>query len=184
MRHLAEVAERTNCAIVLVGHMNKRSSSKGIYRGLGSIDFAAAARSILLVGRVREDPNIRVMAHIKSSLAPEGTSVAFELDSDYGFRWIGEYDATAEDILSGADGSKKQGKLDAAIALLRSLEPEREIYSEEIVELSNSLQIGKRTLYTAKKELSVRSVKKSGKWYWIVPQQQAENTILKSTARN
>lgn len=40
---LAKPAEKTGCAVVLIGHMNKSSRSKGIYRGLGSIDIAALA---------------------------------------------------------------------------------------------------------------------------------------------
>lgn len=53
LENLAKVAERTGCAVVLIGHMNKSNRAKGIYRGLGSIDIAAVARSVLLVGRDR-----------------------------------------------------------------------------------------------------------------------------------
>ena len=50
-RRLAEVAERTGCAVVLIGHLNKAAGGQSAYRGLGSIDFRAAARSVLLIGR-------------------------------------------------------------------------------------------------------------------------------------
>jgi hypothetical protein len=55
--------------------MNKASGSKSIYRGLGSIDIIAAARSVLLVGRIKSNPSIRVMAQLKNSLAPEGKPI-------------------------------------------------------------------------------------------------------------
>ena len=84
-KNLSSVAERTGCAIVIIGHMNKAGGTKGLYRGLGSIDITAAARSVLLVGRVRAEPSIRVMAQIKSSLAHEGKKVAFKLDEENGF---------------------------------------------------------------------------------------------------
>lgn len=42
---LGLVAERTGCAIVIIGHMNKGGGKSG-YRGLGSIDITAAARSV------------------------------------------------------------------------------------------------------------------------------------------
>ncbi|MGL5919705.1 MAG: AAA family ATPase, partial [Bacteroidales bacterium] len=71
MKYLTLVAERTGCAIVIIGHMNKAGGSKGIYRGLGSIDITAAARSVLLVVRMRNNSTIRVMAQIKNSLAQE-----------------------------------------------------------------------------------------------------------------
>ena len=87
MKHIAEIAEKYRCAIILVGHMNKNSNGKSSYRGLGSIDFQAAARSVLIVGRVKGEPEVRVVCHVKSSLAPEGKSIAFRLDKKEGFQW-------------------------------------------------------------------------------------------------
>ncbi len=46
MKHIAELADKYKCAIILIGHMNKCSMGKSTYRGLGSIDFQAAARSV------------------------------------------------------------------------------------------------------------------------------------------
>ena len=71
-KRLCAIADRTGCAIILIGHMNKAQGLKSSYRGLGSIDFHAAARSVLLVGRLKSEPSVRVVAHDKSSLAPEG----------------------------------------------------------------------------------------------------------------
>ena len=73
---------KCQCAIILIGHMNKNSNGKSSYRGLGSIDFQAAARSVLIVGRVKDEPEIRVICHVKSSLAPEGDAIAFRLDKE------------------------------------------------------------------------------------------------------
>ena len=84
-RRLADVAERTGCAVILIGHLNKAAGGQSAYRGLGSIDFRAAARSVLLIGRVKREPNVRVIVHDKSSLAPEGKPVAFCLDPETGF---------------------------------------------------------------------------------------------------
>jgi RecA-family ATPase len=46
-KKLAALAEKYQCAIVLVGHMNKAAGNKAAYRGMGSIDFFAVARSVL-----------------------------------------------------------------------------------------------------------------------------------------
>lgn len=85
LKKVAAVADRTGCAIVLVGHLNKAKGASSQYRGLGSIDFRAAARSVLLVGRLRKEPNVRIIVHDKSSLAPEGKSMAFNLGNEQGF---------------------------------------------------------------------------------------------------
>ena len=39
---LGMIAEKTGCAIVLIGHLNKSSGTQSTYRGLGSIDIMAA----------------------------------------------------------------------------------------------------------------------------------------------
>ena len=72
-KKLATLAEKYQCAIVLVGHMNKAAGNKAAYRGMGSIDFFAVARSVLLVGRVEGEANIRAVVQIKNNLAAFGT---------------------------------------------------------------------------------------------------------------
>ena len=61
MKRIAVLAEKYHCAVILIGHMNKNSNGKSSYRGLGSIDFQAAARSVLIVGYVIR----RVLLHRK-----------------------------------------------------------------------------------------------------------------------
>ena len=110
MKRVAVLAEKYHCAVILIGHMNKNSNGKSSYRGLGSIDFQAAARSVLIVGRVKDEPEVRVVCHTKSSLAPEGTSIAFRLDKNNGFEWIGEYDISADELLNGDGRGQKSRK--------------------------------------------------------------------------
>lgn len=65
-KRLGALAEKYKCAIILIGHMNKASGNKAAYRGMGSIDFFAVARSVLLVSRVEGEPNIRAVVQIKT----------------------------------------------------------------------------------------------------------------------
>ena len=51
MDMLANIANQTGCAIILIGHLNKNESGKELYRGSGSVDIVAAARSVLRVER-------------------------------------------------------------------------------------------------------------------------------------
>ena len=85
-RKLGMIAEKTGCAIVLNGHLNKSSGTQSTYRGLGSIDIMAAVRSLIFIGKVRKDPTTRVLIHEKSSLAPSGETMAFKLGDEEGFR--------------------------------------------------------------------------------------------------
>ena len=71
-RKLGMIAEKTSCAIVLIGHLNKSSGTQSTYRGLGSIDIMAAVRSLIFIGKVRKDPTTRVLIHEKVLLHRQG----------------------------------------------------------------------------------------------------------------
>lgn len=117
-KKLGALAEKYKCAIVLIGHMNKASGNKAAYRGMGSIDFFAVARSVLLVGRVEGEPNIRAVVQIKNNLAQFGHPKAFEL-MERGFKWMGDYEITADEVLGGI--APKANKLEQAKRMLREL---------------------------------------------------------------
>lgn len=161
---LAKVAERTGCAVVLIGHMNKSSRTKGIYRGLGSIDIAAVARSILLVGRDSSNPYYRIMIQIKNNLAPEGKAFVFELNPDLGFSWIGQEEHEMEDLLF--QRSKVESKLDKAKEYLKLLLNGSDMPCADILEKMRATGIGTRTVEQAKKDMGIISYKLGDKWYW------------------
>ena len=167
MKRLALLAERTGCAVILIGHMNKMGGAKSAYRGLGSIDIRAAVRSVLVVGRVRDEPTLRIVAHDKSNLAPEGKSIAFELDPDTGFHWKGYCETTVDELLCG-NGSLLS-KTAQAEKLLKDLLSEGEMLSEEITSQAKELDISNRTLKIAKQNIGVKSFRKGDKWYSSLP---------------
>ena len=167
MKRIAVLAEKYHCAIILIGHMNKNSNGKSSYRGLGSIDFQAAARSVLIVGRIKDEPEIRVLCHVKSSLAPEGKSIAFRLDKDTGFEWIGEYDISADDLLSGDNRGQK---IHAAKEFLQEVLASGSVAQTKVAEEAESRGIKKKTLWNAKKELEIDSVKIGNQWFWMLPE--------------
>ena len=163
-KNLGNIAERTGCAIVLIGHMNKGSGAKAAYRGMGSIDFFAVARSVMLVGRIEGQSDMRAVVQIKNNLAPFGHPKAFELTQD-GFRWIGDYEITADEVLGGI--VPKASKLEIAKQFLRDRSDANVmILSTEIIEQAAQEGISKRTLEAAKKELKINAKKINSRWYW------------------
>lgn len=165
MKRVAVLAEKYHCAIILIGHMNKNSNGKSSYRGLGSIDFQAAVRSVLIVGRIKDEPEVRVVCHVKSSLAPEGKSIAFRLDKDNGFEWIGEYDISADDLLSGDSRGQKSRK---AKEFLLEILADGGMAQKKIEEEAEKRGIKKKTLRNAKLELEIDSVKRGNQWFWML----------------
>ena len=169
LKRVSSIAERTGCAIVLIGHLNKASGTSSAYRGLGSIDFRAAARSVLLIGRLKNDPTVRVIVHDKSSLAPEGKSLAFGLGDEEGFRWLDGYDGiTAEELLCGYTAETKTA---AAEDLIRSmLAGGQETMAEDVFRAAQQRGISRRTVNEAKKSIPNIVTKKNGKyWFWSLP---------------
>jgi predicted ATP-dependent serine protease len=163
-KRLGALAEKYRCAILLIGHMNKASGNKAAYRGMGSIDFFAVARSVLLVGRVEGEPNIRAVVQIKNNLAAFGHPKGFELSED-GFQWLGDYEITADEVLGGI--APKANKLEQAKQMLRGLaEKSNIVQSNEIFDIAKEMDISKRTLENAKKELGIRAKKINNTWYW------------------
>lgn len=175
LKHLGIIAEKHNCAIILIGHMNKASGSKSTYRGLGSIDIQATARSVLLVARLRDKPNIRIMAHDKSSLAPAGDAIGFEMTEDNGMVCIGPYDITIDELLSGNEGRGKK-KFDIAENFIKEyFGTNKVIPSNEIMMEAAKRSIKRNTLLSAKKKLGITSDKEKAEdgtiyWTWIMPE--------------
>ena len=175
LKHLGIIAEKHNCAIILIGHMNKASGSKSTYRGLGSIDIQATARSVLLVARLRDKPNIRIMAHDKSSLAPAGDAIRFEMTEDNGMVCIGPYDITIDELLSGNEGRGKK-KLDIAENFIKEyFGSNKVIPSNEIMMEAAKRSIKRNTLLSAKKKLGITSDKEKAEdgtiyWTWVMPE--------------
>lgn len=157
MRQLAKVAERQHCAIVLIGHMNKESTGKKLYRGLGSIDLAAIARSVLMIERDPENSDIRYMLPIKSSLAPEGKAIAFTFGNGQGFQWLGA--CTPPTI-------HKQSRHEKASSYLRLLLSGRDLSAATALERMQAIGVSERTVRTIVKELGVDSYRKDNAWYW------------------
>ena len=150
---LGQVAQRTGCAILLIGHLNKAAGMQSLQRGLGSIDIAAAVRSVMFIGKLKHDPTMRILTHEKSSLAPPGASLAFSLGDEGGFRWVGEYDITADEMLSGIELQRETKTQQAKDLICTLLAGGKQVFSEDIDKAALERGIPGRTVRDAKREL-------------------------------
>ena len=150
---LGQVAQRTGCAILLIGHLNKAAGMQSLQRGLGSIDIAAAVRSVMFIGKLKHDPTMRILTHEKSSLAPPGASLAFSLGDEGGFRWVGEYDITADEMLSGIEPQRETKTQQAKDLICALLAGGKQALSEDIDKAALERGIPGRTVRDAKREL-------------------------------
>lgn len=172
MRTLGVWASAFNCAIVLVGHLNKKTSQNELYRGLGSVDIMALARSVIQVEKSEEESSIRYYKQVKNSLSSVGPVLSFMIDRNGKLEWISDItDEKNDGHLFSEDqfGEKTNGKTEAAaLALFQILSP-GPVAASSIVRMVSEKNISERTIKHAKKIMGVVSFRKNGQWYWSLP---------------
>jgi hypothetical protein len=171
LARLAKVAEETSVAVAFVRHLAKGARDKAIYRGLGSIDFTAACRSVLMVGFDPNDAQKRVVAHGKSNLAAPGPSLAYTLKGGR-FAWAGRSSLSAEDLGGPPpDADQRSAREEAQEFLIQTLadgpKPALDVFAD-----ADRLRISRATLRRAKGDLGVVAEKTPDHWEWSLPRPQ------------
>lgn len=164
MHRLGLWASMYDCAIVLIGHLNKKEGSKDLYRSLGSIDVVAAARSVLQVERDTADSDVRTVRNIKNSLAAAGSDFNFEIRKDSGFKWLDCPPAVMEE--QETEVPVFETKMEKAAFFIKRYLSQGDMRSKEIYEKLSEAGIGHRTAEIAKAELGIRCYRKMRQWYW------------------
>jgi len=146
--------------------MNKSEKTKGIYRGLGSIDITAAARSVLLIGKSKNNESIRFMAQIKNNLSAFGRAVSFTVNQRGGVEFLGECDITEEELLSSA--GERQTKYQIARELITAMLSDGDKRSNEIFDACLKAGITSNIMTYVKRDLGIKSERKLDDWYWTL----------------
>jgi len=166
MAQLAVLAEKYDAAILAIRHMAKTSISKAILGGIGSIDFTAAARSVIFAG-YNEDTQERALIHVKCNLAPLGESIGYQL-VDGSLLWTGKSELTYQDCCTESGSAVEDAKAWLEQTLFSGAKEADFVYAE-----ADKRGISRATLRRAKKALNVVTSnrgepgkKGAGKWYW------------------
>lgn len=175
MSRLMRQGEPYDTAMLLVMHLSKMTKASTFYRALGSIDFVAAARSMLTIVKDPDNPGGRLMCHDKSSLAPAGPSVRFRIDpANGGVVFDGYSPLSADEALAKLKGgySRPAPTLqDVMAALNEELDKEGSISIERARGIQIEMGCGERTIYNAKNALRLQSASKgkdaNRKTWWI-----------------
>ena len=168
--YLIKLAKETNCAVVIIGHLNKAQGMKAINRTNGSMDIVGAVRSALIIAKTDEKnkPNERVLVMQKSNLAPTGKAIIFSVDNGVVI-WSEEVEKTADEILNSSDGAgRPDNQTQNAIEMLTDILSENPMLQREIIQEMNKRGISERTVRKAKSILGVQSIKRGNNWYWFL----------------
>lgn len=172
LARLGELAAQYRCAVLLIRHLSKSPKDRAIYRGLGSIDFSAAARSVLAV--VRKDDE-RGIVHVKSSLAPEGPSIGFDLREGQ-FFWTGPSKLTKADVNAPEQATEERTQAEECAAFLREALADGPRPAQELIRLAKRLGHSERTIDNAKVLAGVKARSRRGPdgrlagWEWYLPE--------------
>lgn len=183
MRRLSLWASTYDCAVVLIGHLNKKEGSKGLYRSLGSIDVVAAARSVLQVDRETQDADIRVVRQIKNSLGPSDGEFRFEIRPQTGFKWL---DVTTTPERGQRIEEPTFGtKMDKAAYLIKELLSQGDMKSTDVYAALEGKGITHRTAEDTRKNMGIRCYRKMNHWYWsIKPAEESTETCANKKSKD
>lgn len=164
MDGLMQMARRTGCTVLIVRHFGKRMTETSLYKAIGSIDFAACVRSVLIVGLYpKEKDSLSLyergaVTHAKSNVGSKGLSLDFELRQDQ-FAWIGTSTATANDFTGPKADEKKEeeeGALQDAKKFLQELLAFGPTERSVVLEEGKKIGMTERTLERAARRLGVK----------------------------
>lgn len=171
MDSLHSAAERTNCAVILVRHFNKNGSATKLYKGLGSIDFAASLRSIIQVELGAN--GVRQAHHVKCNNAPEGDTITYTVSP---FEWgplIPRYVAQ-----TAQRPSRTPRKYEQAQAFIREALAKGPVGAVEILREGEAAGFTAATLNFAKKGIA-KSVKVGrDNWLWELTEGPADDAVM------
>jgi RecA-family ATPase len=175
LSRLAALASKYHCAILIIRHITKGTAGKSIYRGLGSIDITAAARSVLLIAPDPDNKEIRIISHHKMNLAAKAPNIGYRIDNGQ-FTWVTDVsDISAAELLA-ADDTSRVSALEEAKAFLQDVLADGPRLTTDVQEDAKALGITQSTLRRARERLGVVATSKrvNGKsgiqsWYWALP---------------
>ncbi len=177
MRRIGMWASTYKCAIVLIGHFSKKESAKDLYRGLGSIDVVAAARSVLQVEKCEEDEDVRIVRQVKNSLDSRGADLKYAIRPSTGFQWLDQdsdaYVAVNPLPAKPVFDNMPQNKHERAALLLQKVLERGAVEAMEIRRIMAEYRIGEKTMNEVKTTLGIRSFRKMRTWYWVMPGEAA-----------
>jgi len=175
---LADLAGRRRVAIVAVTHLSKTGGNKAVYRAMGSLAFAAAARSVWAIVKDTADPQRRLFLPAKLNLARDPDGLAYRI-ADGRVEWetgmvkMHADDAFAAEAAEAARPGRRDSERREAAEWLREQLAHGPVLASEIIVRGKQAGFNKRTLQRAFENLGGVRKKESfgGPWTWGLPNQ-------------
>ncbi len=176
---LVELAQKTGCAVLAVMHQNKRQGVAAMYRAGGSIGFVGLARTAMMLGRDRDDPEQRVLAQVKNNLAKERKAHRLQLVTPPGheaaaIKWLGECDLSADDLCGPPESAESRSAIDDAKEFLREQLTDGPKPRTEVLSAAKSEGHSDRTMRRARRDLRIANGP-----VWTLPADQVQSGVAR-----
>jgi hypothetical protein len=188
---LAKLAERHRCTFLLTRHLNKSGGHEAMYRGGGSIAFAAVCRCCWLVARDPEEAGRCVMAQVKNNLSTAQSSLAYRVKAADGgppvVEWLGGCGLSSGQLLAqaGVAAPPADPARERAAEFLLAVLREGPLSSRHVWARAKEHGFSQRTLHRAKEAVGIESVRT---WtqgrvvsYWLLPGQTPPEGVATDT---
>lgn len=175
------IAARHEVAFLGVNHLTKSQGGPAIYRPLGSLAFAAAARMILTLAKDKDNPARRLLIR-EGNLTPAGApGRAFSIVQDpqanrptIAFE-PADITVTADDALASDDSEAgNSGERSQARTFLKAALEDGPVPSKELIDAAKENGISERTRRRAEEDLGIASKKIGTKWFKALPGQDVQ----------
>lgn len=183
MTRFALLARSTGVAVCCVRHLTKGGRDKAIYRGIGSIAFTGTARTVLMIGRLPDDPEVRVVALAKSNIGAMSDALTYTIEEVNGggsrLVWGDMMSVDPSDVLAESTKEQRDAAADRmaeAEDFLEGLVTAEGTPVRDIEDEAERRSINSRTLKRAKRRMRIVSVRRPGGWYWQSTVEKHEKT--------
>lgn len=172
---LAELAQRSGVAFILIAHLNKSSAQSAMNRINGSGAYVAACRSAWIVVKDKDDELRRLLLPLKNNLGPDQGGLAYRVAvTEDGTPYV-DFEAEpvnvrADDALAAADDDG-----DDPASFLRDLLADGPLAAKEVQREAREFGLTEKTLRRAREKLGIRPRKAgmSSGWIWELPAEGA-----------
>lgn len=176
---LAELAQKTSVAVVMVTHLTKSGVGPALYRAMGSLAFVAASRAAWAVTKDKSTPGRRLMLPLKHNLAPDAFGLAFSVVEEPGeipapvLAWSLETIHIDVDEAMGGHKDNDADERKAAEGWLRIALADGPVPTKDVKRYARECGHTWATVRRAKDSIGAEAFKEgfasATAWYWRLP---------------
>lgn len=178
---LASLAGKHGLAVIAVTHLRK-SAGAAIYRAMGSLAFAAAARAVWGIVADPDDKARRLFIPVKQNLAPDQGGLAYRIEAPDGIARItwesGEIAIDPNELMGGFETREDHTERRGASEWLKDFLKDGPVAASEVIKAANAQGIAKTTLWRAADSAGVAKRKMGGRgagWMWSLRETESKN---------